>query len=36
MKRTVWCLGVVIVFGIVSMALAQQPKGTIRGNVESD
>jgi hypothetical protein len=31
MKRAVSCLGVVIVFGIVSMALAQQPKGTIRG-----
>ena len=31
MKRAAWCLGVVIVFGIVSMALAQQPKGHLRG-----
>ena len=31
MKRAVSCLGVVIVFGIVSMALAQPRKGTIRG-----
>lgn len=31
MKRAVSCLGVVIVFGIVSMALAQQPKKNLRG-----